>query len=302
MPIHLPPINRRRFLAGSLAAGAGLLLPRPLLADQPVDPNCFMLLADPHIPPGRDQVCRGIKPGRALEQVGREILARDVRPAGAIIAGDCACLQGTPGDYAMLRTLLAPLRQAGMPIHLALGNHDQREHFLAAFPDAKPSPADGLPPNKLVSVLETPHANWFLLDSLEKTNVSLGLLGKAQLAWLSKALDARPNKPALILAHHNPEPLLNIHGLTDTAALFEVLAPRKQVKAFFFGHTHQWSLGRIGGIHLVNLPPVAWLFDPASPRGFVAADLHREGVTLVLHAIDDRHPKHGEKIELNWRA
>ena len=72
-------------------------------------------------------------------------------------------------------------------------------------------------PGKYISVLETPHANWFLLDSLEKPsakhdsagkdkadlfNVRFqginsgrwcpGSLGKAQLAWLGKALDARP--------------------------------------------------------------------------------------------------------------
>ena len=56
MPIQLPPISRRRFLAGSLAAGAGMLLPRRLLADDvPVDPNRFALLADTHVWEHRDR-------------------------------------------------------------------------------------------------------------------------------------------------------------------------------------------------------------------------------------------------------
>jgi 3',5'-cyclic-AMP phosphodiesterase len=302
VPIHLPPLDRRRFLAGSLAAGAGLLLPRRLAAERQPDANSFLLLADTHVTEHRDEERRGVKPSIEFEEAVRAMLALGTRPAGAIFAGDCAFLRGTPGDYAMLRSLLAPLRRAGMPIHLALGNHDHREHLLAAFPDAKSSLASGAPADNFVSVLETPHANWFLLDSLDKTGSPKGLLGKSQLAWLAKALDARPQRPAIILAHHNPDPLVNLHGLTDTAALFGVLAPRKQVKAYFFGHTHQWGFDRLMDIHLVNLPPTAWLFDQSQPRGFVVAELRRGGATLVLHAIDRKHAKHGEKIELEWRT
>jgi 3',5'-cyclic AMP phosphodiesterase CpdA len=78
--------------------------------------------------------------------------------------------------------------------------------------------------------VETPHANWFLLDSLDQTNTKtgLGLLGEAQLAWLAKALDARPDKPALLLAHHNPNPaaLLKNSRLANTEAFFKVIMPR----------------------------------------------------------------------------
>ncbi len=56
MPIHTPPINRRRFLAGTLAAGSGLLLPRRLLAEETAtDPNLWVLMADIHIPADREK-------------------------------------------------------------------------------------------------------------------------------------------------------------------------------------------------------------------------------------------------------
>ena len=138
MPIHLPPINRRRFLAGTLAAGAGVLLPRFGQAEEPAgDPNHFVLLADTHVGSRRDQAHRGVRPAKTLEQAVAEIRGLGSRPAGAIVAGDCAFLQGEAGDYTMLGELLKPLRQAGLPVHLALGNHDQRERLLAAFPEAK---------------------------------------------------------------------------------------------------------------------------------------------------------------------
>jgi 3',5'-cyclic-AMP phosphodiesterase len=303
MPIHLPPINRRRFLAGALAAGTGLFLPRPLAAQQPFDPDTFLLLADPHICEDRDKEQRGVKPAHSFEQVAGEMLALPTRAAGAIIAGDCAFNRGLPGDYTMLGNLIEPLRKAGLPMHFALGNHDHRDNFLAAFPDAKSgSIGNSVVPGKFISVLETRHANWFLLDSLDKTNVTPGALGEVQLAWLAKALDARPDKPALVLAHHNPNLTANSTGLAGTDAFFEVLTPRKQVKAYFFGHTHCWHLGRHDDLHLVNIPAVAWLFDKTQPRGFVTAQLRPDGATLVLHALDRTHAKHGQTIDLKWRA
>ena len=56
MPIYLPPISRRRFLAGSVATAAGLLLADRLLAAHiPIDPHRFALLSDVH---SRVQVMR----------------------------------------------------------------------------------------------------------------------------------------------------------------------------------------------------------------------------------------------------
>ena len=135
MPVYLPPMNRRRFLAGTIAAGAGLLLPRRILAREPkADPNGMVLLADTHVCENRDEKRHGIKPVEHTEQAVKEILALEKRPSMAIIAGDLAYLKGKPGDYSMFGELVKPLRKAGMPLHFALGNHDVRQNFLDAFP------------------------------------------------------------------------------------------------------------------------------------------------------------------------
>ena len=303
MPIHLPPLSRRRFLAGSLAAGAGVLASRfGWAAEATADPNSFILLADTHVGSRMDQEHDGVKPAKTLERAVVEIGELKPRPATAIVAGDCAFLHGEAADYTLFGDLLKPLRQAGMPLHFALGNHDHRDRFLAAFPDAK---AHGVQPpvqSKFVSMVETPHANWFLLDSLDKTGTAKGLLGDVQLHWLAKALDARTDKPALVLAHHNPDRLVNIHGLTDTARLFEVLVPRRHVKAYFYGHTHRWQVGRESKVHLVNIPATAWLFEPGEPRGLLTAQLRPDGATVMLHCLDHHHAKHGDKVDLKWRT
>ena len=303
MPIHLPPLSRRRFLSGGLAAGAGLLMSRLGWAAEPAaDPNHFALLADTHVSTYAEQARHGTYPAKNLQRAVTEIGGLPRRPAAAIVAGDCAFLGGEAEDYRLFGNLLTPLRQAGMSLHFTLGNHDHRERFWAAFPDAR---AHGVQPpveNKFVSVVESPHANWFLLDSLKKTGESKGLLGDAQLRWLGRALDARADKPALVLAHHNPDRLINFHGLSDTAKLFDVLVPRHHVKAYFYGHTHRWQIGRESKIHLVNVPTTAWLFEPGEPRGLLTAQLGPAGATITLHTLDHRHAKDGETVDLRWRT
>ena len=73
----------------------------------------------------------------------------------------------------------AAVRDAGLPIHLTLGNHDERERFWTALTDnnaAKRPVAD-----RQVSLLRAGRANLFVLDTLEKTNSTPGILGQAQL-------------------------------------------------------------------------------------------------------------------------
>lgn len=293
-------ISRRRFLAGSLAAGAGLLIPGRLRAEpSATDANRFALLSDIHIAADRQRKARGINMADHLARVRDEILALRPRPATVIISGDCALHEGLPADYATLRELLEPLGQAGLGLHLMMGNHDRLAPLWEAFPQCKSRDA-GLPPEKHVVLFESPHANWFLLDSMDGPGAVEGRLGEAQLQWLARSLDARADKPALVMMHHYPESF-GKSGLADTEPLFQVIAPRKQVKAYLFGHSHRWTTRVQDGIHLVNLPAVAYVFDKSQPQGWVDAELRAEGMTLRLNAIDRKHPAHGKPLNLAWR-
>jgi len=297
MPIYLPPISRRSFLAGSLAAGAGVLLGQDACAaERKTDPNRWVLISDTHIGARREDLRYGVKPAETFAETARQVLDLDPRPAGIIICGDLAFLQGRPGDYKLMRELCQPIREEGIPLHLVLGNHDHRENFWAAFPEAKPAQPAA---DRQAAVVETPLANWFLMDSLYKTDVTPGQLGKDQLQWLAKALDAHADKPALLIAHHNLE---GISGLHDAAALMQTAHNHPQVKAYCHGHTHQWKVSCEKEVYLVNVPATAWLFDAKEPRGWLDITLQEAGATVVMNALDKKHAKHGERHVLKWRS
>jgi 3',5'-cyclic-AMP phosphodiesterase len=302
MPIHLAPVSRRRFLARSLAAGAGLALGPQLLAEETrPDENFWALLADPHIAADRAQSSHGVNMADHFAVVSRELCDGAARPAGVFVVGDCAYSRGEKGDYSVLADLLGALRRAQMTVHLALGNHDNRERFWEAL--AEERTVQRPLADKQAALVRAHRANWFVLDSLEKTLSTPGWLGREQLDWLARALDANPGKPALVLVHHNPGERQGIPGLRDTAALFEVIRPRKQVKAYIFGHTHDWNVAQDdSGIHLVNLPPVAYVFREGKPSGWVRAVLEENGMRLELRCVNPAHPAQGQVVHLAWRA
>ena len=200
MPFHLThaALSRRQFLGRAALAGAALMLPRELLAAQ--DDSHFALLSDTHIAADEKLIFREVDLAAHLRAAVSEIMALEKRPAGVFINGDCALKDGQEGDYATITNLVKPLTDGKYPLHMTLGNHDHREHFWDALNKGAAHPLE----SKHVSIIESSRANWILLDSLDKVNVTPGLLDKTQRDWLTKILDANPTKPALVMVHHNP--------------------------------------------------------------------------------------------------
>jgi Icc protein len=302
MPLHLHAISRREFLLRSAAAGAGLLIiPALRAAGSKANPDRWALLSDTHIAADPAATKLDVNMAGHLRAAIAEVLALSTPPQGMLINGDCALDQGLAGDYATFGELLRAVAEAELPTHLALGNHDDREVFWKALKEARP--ATPLLASRQVSIVESPRANWIMLDSLDITRQTPGRLGDDQRAWLATALDARAEKPALVMVHHNP--IFDGDkktGLLDTAELIAILKPRRHVKALIFGHTHTWRLTEIDGLHLINLPAVAYPFNPSEATGWVDCLLQPDGASLELRAHDTHHPAHGKITELRWRA
>ena len=297
MPITLPAKSRRHWLRAAIAS------PLAALAESSPDAQHWALFSDTHIAADASLSARGAVMAANLKRCVQQVLSSGQKPFGLLINGDCAYLDGQAADYQTLIGLLEPLREASVPVHCTLGNHDNRRQFLAAMT----SPQDARPlETKHVSLVSSAAMNWVLLDSLEVVNATPGKLGAEQLGWLDRTLANCPNRPTVVMAHHNPAPsgaASGKHsGLTDSAALLEVLRHHSKVKAFVFGHTHQWQARRSegNGLWLTNLPPTSYVFSAQSPAGWVMAKATGNGLNLELHCLNPNHEQHGQCVEIDW--
>ena len=254
-----------------------------------------------HAHPGRSSASRplGQTPAENLRAVVADILAQPARPEAVLINGDLALKDGQPGDYATFLAALAPLRKAGIPLHLALGNHDDRGNFRQAIRGV--IGAEARVEEKQVGVFEALGHRFAVLDSLDKVNGTPGRLGGPQIAWLGRDLDSHRDRPTVIFVHHNPRSAPGV-GLLDDDALFDVITPRPWVKALVFGHTHRWTRAREAGLHLVNLPAVAYTFEPGEPLGYCRLRSTPDGATIELRDVLRKAATPGETLSLSWRT
>ena len=300
MPIHLGPLSRRELLGRALVGAGALALPSTAWSLTGTDRNRFALFSDTHVSEIPSAASRGVTMSENLRKAVAEVVALERKPSGVLITGDCAYLEGLPGDYTQLVDLLRPVRAQDLPVHFLLGNHDHRANFRSGAAEASDRP---VLESKHVSLVKTPRANLFMLDSLDRVNVTPGLLGAEQLEWLRRSLDRNSNRPAMIFVHHQPNfaEFGTVGGLTDTDPFFKLIESQTHVKAVFFGHTHNWLVKERAGIHFVNLPPVAYVFNPANPSGWVDLEIQDYSATITLLSLDKSHKAHGEARRLSWR-
>lgn len=233
------------------------------------------------------------------------LLALPKRPAAVIINGDLALKDGQRGDYEAFARLIAPLREAGLPLHLTMGNHDDREVFYEVLKSDKP--ASPVVATKHVGVVKLPGVNLFLLDSLKATMVTQGLIGAEQMGWLTGLLDRHADRPALLFAHHNPrlggDPLHFPGGLEDSEALWQALEGRKHVKAYIHGHIHHRDFYTHQGIHILNTPATSYVADKkTSTTGWTMLRMTEGGAQVTTHTHLKEHPWNGVTVDLTWRG
>jgi 3',5'-cyclic-AMP phosphodiesterase len=231
-----------------------------------------------------------------------EILGQPETPRAVVVLGDLAHVDGQPGDYENFLSLIRPLREFGVPIHLAMGNHDDRANFLRVVnPDDE---HQGFVENRFIGVVNVAGIRLVILDSLDKTNQVTGNLREPQRTWLAKTLDDEPRVSTVVMVHHNPRSASEKpeQCLWDTEELLEILRPRSQVKALIFGHSHRWNLHRDAGLHFINLPAVGYPFAADQPLGWCRFEPRNDGATIELRRLDGDRAKTLEPVDLKWRA
>ncbi|MDO5646780.1 metallophosphoesterase [Paracoccus sp. (in: a-proteobacteria)] len=125
----------------------------------------------------------------------------DHTPDLVLISGDLAD-GGSPADYALIRDILAPLT---MPVLAVPGNHDHRDHFIAAFADMIRFDGGFAQFDRIIKGLRV-----IGLDTMIPGDVR-GELCDARLDWLEQRLAQPHDGPTCLMMHHPVFPT----GLAD---------------------------------------------------------------------------------------
>jgi 3',5'-cyclic AMP phosphodiesterase CpdA len=242
-------------------------------------------LSDPHLTTGP----LGGRPAAGLQLALARVMALEPRPDCVVITGDLTD-HGRPDEYLALRDVIGDFP---LPLHLATGNHDNRETLLDAF-GGGPLLGESMEAHYCV---EYPEATVVVLDS-HLPGSPAGRLGQAQLAWLEQVLDRRPDTPAVLAVHHPPVPVglpfLDGMRLLDGDALNEVIDTHPNVIRVMAGHVHRPitaglvtvapSTYRQTGLVMTDGMPPGYLDEPT---GFM---LHLiTGDSCVTHTVAVSH-------------
>ena len=211
----------------------------------------FIHFTDPHlVRPGR--TLYGLDLQGQLEACVASINESHGDAEFCLVTGDLTHY-GEPGAYGLLKQSLARL---AIPCHMIVGNHDEREAFLAAFPET-PVDVNGY----VQYVVESSAGRFVMLDTLI-AGTHAGELGPARLAWVRTRLEEAGDEPVFLVLHHAPMATrikaVDRIGLNDAEALWEVVRDFANIRHIFFGHIHRQVHGSWRGIPFSTLKATGW--------------------------------------------
>lgn len=224
------------------------------------NPITFLHLSDLHLAaPG--QLVHGIDSRKNVDDVLAHIRALSVKPAWIVVSGDLS-EDGSAASYEALKAIVRGFEDGGIPVILALGNHDDRATFrrvVLGEEDTDPSrpyhhsrSIDGVRIITLDSVIPGEGA---------------GALDSEQLAWLESELRQPAPNGTLIVVHHpcrlaapaHHYPLFVLH---DAPSLERVIADAPgRMLGVLAGHSHQANASPFAGTIHATAPAVLCQLD-----------------------------------------
>jgi Icc protein len=207
----------------------------------------FIHITDLHLVP-EGQTLWGLDPYERLEACLADIEKHHADANFVAITGDLS----EKGDVGSYQRLKARLAHFPLPCHLILGNHDDRDNYLAVFGERQHDD------NGFVQFTVETHGRTLLfLDTLKGPPSSAGLYSEERKEWLAEELDRAEGKPVYLFMHHPPfsiaHPLMDKIMLDDPEAFAELLVGY-DVRHIFFGHGHRAVAGVWRGVGYSALP------------------------------------------------
>jgi Icc protein len=205
----------------------------------------FVVMSDLHLVP-EGELSMTLDTAARLEQAVETVIARYGDADFCVLAGDLADL-GQAAAYERLKAIVARLP---IPVHITLGNHDDRPTFLEVF-GADHATETG----NVDKVIDIKGYRIILLDSSEPGRVD-GVLEPAQITWLQQRLAEARDRPVIVILHHNANAL---HIESDTIrmlepdAFIEALKTHPDVRQVIAGHVHLTSTANYRGLPFTTL-------------------------------------------------
>jgi len=202
----------------------------------------FLVMSDLHLV-RHGETSMGLDTAERLEQAVDCINTRYADADFVVIAGDLAD-HGEAEAYARLKEITGGLM---VPVHITLGNHDDRPTFLDLFGPAHPETG------KVDHVIDAKGYRVIVLDSSEPGRVD-GVLTTVQLDWLRRQLET--DHPVIVILHHNANALhieADTIKLHDDAPFIAALKTHDDIRQVIAGHVHLTSTALYHGIPFTTL-------------------------------------------------
>lgn len=221
----------------------------------------FAHISDTHL------VCSGSS--EFMHQVKREVrdpkdtLVKCLKELGRskldflLLTGDLIH-EGEREDYAAYRQLLDAYLP-GVPLCVALGNHDHRDAFRQGFLNQPDGSAGAYLATQMVQGLRVVSLDSPYIDGLA------GSLPDDQLDYLESAV-ARPAPRGTILILHHPVTAIQPWARMAAPARFARILQNSDIKAVFNGHLHSNYVAFYGGVPHFTGGSLAFGIDMAPDR------------------------------------
>jgi 3',5'-cyclic AMP phosphodiesterase CpdA len=200
----------------------------------------LLQLTDIHLTePG--QTIGGREPNENFLKAMTHALSHHPDADAVVITGDLSDW-GDEDDYQRLKQMLAGV---DVPVHLCIGNHDDRDVFLSVFPEN--ADENGF----VQAVVDLPDGTGLLLDTWGPDSHA-GFYCETRQSWLNQKLAELPG-PVYLFMHHNPVPIgiapMDRIMLQDSEGFARVVARHNsKIRHIFHGHCHLPLSGSLEGI------------------------------------------------------
>lgn len=255
----------------------------------------ILQITDCHLVP-KGETIFGSDPHQRLAAAVADINRDHADAALCVVTGDLT----HHGDTASYELLRETLNELDVPYQLLAGNHDNRSHLAATFPELGKDPNDFIQ-----SCRDTPAGRLVFLDTVDP-GVHTGLYCGSRQQWLADVLAQSQDRPVYIFMHHPPFeiafPKLDQYVLTNGGEFAKVIESHPDIRHIFFGHVHRPVSGSWRGIPFSALRGTNhqnWLtFDTSrvnicslEPPAYAVIFLGRDTTVVHNHDFLDQNPR-----------